>query len=108
MSQPVTSFQRLAVGVVNAMPPEMVSRRREKSSLRKSSRLQSALNRVFNPINALNRTFCSSLTKPSKSRGLGIRIEWLPDFIKNRQDRKSVVEGEGIARRDEHSGEQGE
>ncbi|MNP55586.1 hypothetical protein D3C76_1502450 [compost metagenome] len=81
MAQPVTCFQRSAAASCRAMPPERVSFSAEKSSLRKSSLLHSATNRVFRPTKPVNLYFASSLVMDGRSRGLEMRMLWLPVSI---------------------------
>ena len=81
MAQPVTSFQRSAVASCSAMPPERVSFSAEKSSLRKVSLLHRATNRVFRPTKPVNFHWPRSLSIDGRSRGLVIRMLWLPVSI---------------------------
>ncbi|MNT47780.1 hypothetical protein D3C71_1641960 [compost metagenome] len=81
MAQPVTAFQRSAAASCRAMPPDKVTFSAEKSSLRKPSLLHRATNSVFRPTKPLNFHFDSSLTIAGRSRGLLIRMLWLPANI---------------------------
>ena len=78
MAQPVTSFQRSATDICRAMPPDKVTLSAEKSRRRKSSLLHSATNSVLRPTKPLNFHFDNSLTIAGRSRGLLIRMLWLP------------------------------
>ncbi|MNN29583.1 hypothetical protein D3C81_1431940 [compost metagenome] len=81
MAHPVTAFQRSATLICSAIPPDRVIFRPEKSSLRKFSLLHRATNKVFKPTKPLNFHLPSSLTIAGKSRGLLIRMLWLPISI---------------------------
>ncbi|MDT4890552.1 hypothetical protein FQZ97_1274020 [compost metagenome] len=63
----------------------MVTLRLEKSRCLNSGWSISATNRVFRPSSAEKRHFFSSLMKPPMSRGLVIRMLWLPLTIMHMQ-----------------------
>ncbi|MNE42066.1 hypothetical protein D3C80_1361720 [compost metagenome] len=63
------------------MPPDNVSFNEEKSRLRKSWLLHRPTNSVLSPTKPVNFHFDSSLTIADISRGLLIRMLWLPISI---------------------------
>ena len=90
MVWPVIAFQRAATADCTAMPPPTTYSTFEKSTVPIFGWLFSALNSVLTPAKLVNRVRLRVFTKPSRSRGLGIKRLQPPSRKKNRKQAVSA------------------